>query len=238
MRAAVMSPLAISSAPIFIFAAISDASSADAGGREAADGEMGRADGMGRRAASTEVTSLAAPRASTGAGPVAAVGRDGGSGPEFGALRFAAGRDGAGRALVWFEAGTNWGDLVDGPDGRPESGLEAVRFAAAVDGAVRTLAWSEAGATSGDWVDSLKPQKYPVTPATAAAINTPPINRRPAPTVGVVEEGTAGSRTRSGAFASRERSSTTATSPSKTSRRALRFHGGSGASVVPIGGAA
>src|SRR5258708_8375517 len=143
MRAAVMSPLVINSVPIFIFAAISDASSADAGGREAEDGEMGRADGMGRRAASTEVRSLAAPRASTGAGPVAGVGRDGGSGPEFGPLRFAAGRDGAGRALLWFEAGANCGDLVDGPDGRPESGFEAVRFAAAVDGAVRTSAWLE-----------------------------------------------------------------------------------------------
>jgi hypothetical protein len=54
----------------------------------------------------------------------------------------------------------------------------------------------------------------------------------------VVEGGAAGSRTRSGAFASRDRSSTTATSPSKTSRRALRFHGGSGASVVPLGCAA
>jgi len=103
MRAAVTSPFAISSAPIFIFAAISDASFVDAGGREAEDGEMGRgpvADCMGRRAASTVVASLAAPRASTDAGPVAAVGRDRGSGSEFGALRFAAGRDGAGRALV------------------------------------------------------------------------------------------------------------------------------------------
>src|SRR5258708_37685993 len=75
-------------------------------------------------------------------------------------------------------------------------------------------------------------------PATAAATSTPPINRTPAPTVGVVEGGTAGSRTRSGAFASRERSSTTATSPSKTPRRALRFHGGSGVSTVRLGGAA
>jgi hypothetical protein len=142
-----MSPLAISSAPIFIFAAISGALSADAGGRKADDGETGRANGVGRRAASTEVTSLAAPRAAKGAGPVAAVGRDGGSGSEFGALRFAAGRDSAGRALVWFEAGANWGDLVDGPDGRPESGFEAVRFATALNGACRTLDWSEAGAT-------------------------------------------------------------------------------------------
>jgi hypothetical protein len=142
-----MSPFAISSAPIFIFAAISDASSADTGGREAEDGEMGRADSIGRRAASTEVTSLAAPRASKGAGPVAAVGRDGGSGSEFGALSFAAGRDGAGIALVCFEAGANWGHLVDGPDGRPESGFATVRFAAAVDGAGRTLDWSEVGAT-------------------------------------------------------------------------------------------
>ena len=198
---------------------------------------MGRADGMGRRAASTEVRSLAAPRASTGAGPVAGVGRAGGSAPEFGALRFAAGRDGAGRALVWFGAGTNCGDLVDDPDGRAESGFEAVRFAAPADGAVRTLAWPETGATSGGSVDSLKPQKYPVTPAAAAAINTPPISRPTAPTVGTVGGGTAGSRTRSGAIASRERSSTTATSPSKTPRRVLRFHGGSGASVVPLDGA-
>jgi len=142
-----MSPFAISSAPIFIFAAISDALAADAGGREADDGEMGRADDMGRRAASTEVTSLAAPRASTGMGPVAAAGRDDGSGSKFVALRFVAGRDGAGRAFVWFEAGTNWSDLVDGPDGRPESGFEVVRFPATIDGAGRTLAWSEAGAT-------------------------------------------------------------------------------------------
>src|SRR5258708_38055133 len=90
MRAAVTSPFAISSAPIFIFAAISDAASADEGGREAEDGEMGRADGMSRRAASMDLASLAAPRASTGAGPVAAAGRDRGSGSELGALRFAA----------------------------------------------------------------------------------------------------------------------------------------------------
>src|SRR5260370_30034114 len=104
MRAAVMSPLAINSVPIFIFAAISDASSADAGGREAEDGEMGRADGMGRRAASTEVRSLAAPRASTGAGPVAAASCDRGSGPEFGARRSAALRGGPGRALRYSQA--------------------------------------------------------------------------------------------------------------------------------------
>src|SRR5258708_14547880 len=132
MRAAVMSPLAISSAPIFIFAAMSDALSADGGGREAEDGEMGRADSRGRRAASTEVASLAALRASTGAGPGAAAGRDGGSGSEFGALRFAAGRDGAGRALGWFEAGAKWGDLVNGLEGRPESGFEAVGVATRV----------------------------------------------------------------------------------------------------------
>src|SRR5260370_41790646 len=142
-----MSRLAISLATIFIFAAISDELSADAGGREAEDGEMGRADSRGRRAASTEVASLAAVRASTGAGPGAAAGRGGGSGSEFGALRFAAGRDGAGRALVWFEAGANWSDLVNGLEGRAESGFEAVRVAAGVDSAVRTLAWSEAGAT-------------------------------------------------------------------------------------------
>src|SRR5258705_7039242 len=232
MRAAVTSPFAISSAPIFIFAAISDASSADAGGREADDGEMGRADCMGRRAASTEVASLAAPRASMGPGLVAAAGRDGGS--EFGALRFPAGRGGAGRALVWLEAGANWGDL-DGPDGCPESGFEALRFAAAVEGAGRTLACSEAGATSGGLVDSLKPKKYPVTPATAAAINTPPVSRTTAAAVGTVERGSASSGTRSDPSASRERSSTTATSPSKTPRRALRFHGGSGASVSDSG---
>src|SRR5258708_37686219 len=97
MRAAVMSPLAISSAPIFIFAAISDALSADAGGREAEDGEMGRADSRGRRAASTEVASLAALRASTGAGPGAAARRDRGSRAAVRALRFAAGRRSARR---------------------------------------------------------------------------------------------------------------------------------------------
>src|SRR5258708_36155580 len=99
MRAAVMSPLAISSAPIFIFAAISDALSADAGGRAAEDGEMGRADSRGRRAASTEVASLAALRASTGAGPGAAARRDGGTGWGVGALWVSAGRGGAGRCI-------------------------------------------------------------------------------------------------------------------------------------------
>ena len=110
MRAAVMSPCAISSAPIFIFAAISDASSAALGGREAEEGEMGRgpvANGIGRCTASTEVTSLAAPRASTGAGAIAAAGRDGRSKSGFEALRFAVGRGGAGGALVWLEAGAN-----------------------------------------------------------------------------------------------------------------------------------
>jgi hypothetical protein len=33
--------------------------------------------------------------------------------------------------------------LVDGPDGRPESGFEAVRFATAVNGACRTLDYAE-----------------------------------------------------------------------------------------------
>src|SRR5260370_42383308 len=119
-----MSRLAISLATIFIFAAISDELSGDAGGREAEDGEMGRADSRGRRAASTEVASLAALRASTGAGPGAAAGRDGGSGSEFGALRFAAGRDGAGRGLVWFEAGANWVDLVNRPASLAETGFD------------------------------------------------------------------------------------------------------------------
>src|SRR5260370_9902832 len=96
-----MSRLAISLATIFIFAAISDELSADAGGREAEDGEMGRADSRGRRAASTEVASLAALRASTGAGPGAAAGRAGGSGSGFGALGFAAGRARPGRSSSW-----------------------------------------------------------------------------------------------------------------------------------------
>jgi len=53
----------------------------------------------------------------------------------------------------------------------------------------------------------------------------------------MVDLGAAGSGIRSGVSASRERSSTTATSPSKTPRRALRFHGGSGASVARPDGA-
>src|SRR5713101_7387357 len=104
MRAAVMSPFAINSAPIFIFAAISDASSAGAGRGEAGDGKMGRgaaADGTGRCIASSEVTSLAAPRASTRAGAIAAAGPDGRPESGFEALRFAAGVDRAGRTLAW-----------------------------------------------------------------------------------------------------------------------------------------
>src|SRR6266849_3215340 len=108
MRAAVMSPFAISSAPIFIFVAISDASSADAGGRDAEDGKMDRgavADGMGRCPASTEVTSLAAPRASKGAGVIAAAGPDCRPESGFEAWRFAAGVDRSGRTLACSEAG-------------------------------------------------------------------------------------------------------------------------------------
>src|SRR5262249_51190309 len=112
MRAAVISPFAISSAPIFIFAAISDASwtdaggGTDAGGAEAADGEMGRGsvtDGMGRCTGWTGVTSWAAPRASGGGGAITADGADGR--PESGveAVRVAADR--AGRTLAWSEAG-------------------------------------------------------------------------------------------------------------------------------------
>src|SRR5215468_11954828 len=106
MRAAVISPVAISSAPIFIFAAISDASWAGAGGGEAGDGKIGRGsvtDGMGRCTASTEVTSLAALRASTGAGAMVAAGAD--SRPKSEVVRFAAGVDRAGRTLAWSEAG-------------------------------------------------------------------------------------------------------------------------------------
>src|SRR5262249_34218946 len=201
------------------------------------EGEMGRADGVGRRAASIEVASPAAPRLLTG--PATAVGRDGGSGSEVAALRSAAGRAGIGSALVWVEGGASWGDLVVGPDSRTESGLEALRFAVAVNGPVETLAWLEAGSTCDDWVDSLKPQKYPLMPATAAASNTPPVSRATAATVGTVERGTTGSGTRSDPSASRERSSTTATSPSKILRRPLRLHGGgSGASVGRPGGSA
>src|SRR5947209_8399344 len=108
MRAAAMSPFAISSTPIFIFAAISDASSTRAGGGKAGDGETGRADGRGRCTTSTEVTSLAAPRTPTGAaaaaGAVATAGPDGRSESRFGTLRFAAGLDGAARVSVWLEA--------------------------------------------------------------------------------------------------------------------------------------
>src|SRR5712671_6392908 len=110
MRAAVMSPFAISSAPIFIFAAISDASSAGRGGGEAGDGKMGRgavADGAGRCTASTEVTSLAAPRLSAGAGAIAAAGPDGRLESGFEAVRFAAGVDRTGRTLAWSEAGAS-----------------------------------------------------------------------------------------------------------------------------------
>src|SRR6266849_118509 len=110
MRAAAMSPFAISSTPIFILVAISDASSTRAGGGEAGDGETGRgpvADGRGRCTTASGVTSLAAPRAPTGAGPVATAGPDGRSESRFGALRFAAGLDGAGRASVWLDAVAN-----------------------------------------------------------------------------------------------------------------------------------
>src|SRR5215813_13117115 len=104
MRAAVISPFAISSSPTFTFAAISDGSSAGAGGREGGDVTTDRgpvANGEGRCTASTEVTSSAAPRAPTGATPIAAAGPDRRSESRFETLRFAAGLAIVGTTLAW-----------------------------------------------------------------------------------------------------------------------------------------
>jgi hypothetical protein len=77
-----------------------------------------------------------------------------------------------------------------------------------------------------------------MTPTTVAAIATPLVSRRTPENAGVVEDGTTGTGIGSGPCASRERSSTRATSPSKTSRRDFRFQGGFGTSVARLDGVA
>jgi len=98
-------------------------------------------------------------------------------------------------------------------------------------------AWLEDASNcfSGGVAFGAEPHRYPTTPAAATTMT--PTSRAAEPNFGTVETGSGGSGSRSGARASRVRSSATAMSPANA-WRFFRFQGGSGSSGAPRCGAA